>query len=52
MEAARLALRDPSQSLSEVAITLGFSSQSHFTQAFRRHTGVTPAAYRRMHEQA
>lgn len=52
LEAARLALRDPSQSLSEVAITLGFSSQSHFTQAFRRHTGVTPAAYRRMHEQA
>jgi AraC family transcriptional regulator len=52
LEAARLALDDPDRSLSEVALTFGFSSQSHFTQAFRRHTGLTPAAYRRFREQA
>ena len=34
-------------SLSEIALTLGFASQSHFTEAFRRRTGRTPARARR-----
>ena len=34
-------------SLAEVAHTVGFSSQSHFTTAFRKLTGLTPDAYRR-----
>lgn len=29
-------------SLSEIALVVGFSSQSHFTEAFRRRTGRTP----------
>jgi AraC family transcriptional regulator len=29
-----------------IALTLGFSSQSHFTTTFRRLRGVTPRAYR------
>ena len=52
LEAARVALRDPDRSLSEIALTLGFSSQSHFTQAFRRQTGLTPGAYRRQEDRA
>ena len=34
-------------SLSEIALTVGFASQSHFTKAFRRRTGRTPSKARR-----
>ena len=34
-------------SLSEIALAVGFASQSHFTEAFRRRTGRTPATARR-----
>ena len=33
-------------SLSEIALTVGFASQSHFTEAFRRRTGRTPSKAR------
>ena len=33
--------------LADLALTLGFSSQAHFTTAFRREFGVTPGEYRR-----
>jgi len=33
--------------LAEVALRAGFADQSHFTREFRRHVGVTPAAFRR-----
>lgn len=32
--------------LSEVAVAAGFYDQSHFSNTFRRFTGITPAAYR------
>lgn len=32
--------------LAEIALDLGFSSQSHFTNVFHRAVGVTPRAYR------
>ena len=32
--------------ISEIAVALGFSSQSHFTRAFKTHAAMTPAAYR------
>lgn len=32
---------------SEIALRLGYTDQSHFTRAFRRHFATTPAAYRR-----
>ncbi|MGF3022455.1 helix-turn-helix domain-containing protein [Methylobacterium aquaticum] len=35
------------ETVSEVALALGFASQSHFTTAFRKVTGMTPAAWRR-----
>jgi AraC family transcriptional regulator len=34
-------------SLSEIAFNCQFSSQSSFTRAFRRASGMTPAEYRR-----
>lgn len=43
--AARLILTTR-RSIVDVALACGFSSQSHFTTAFKRHTGLTPAAYR------
>ena len=49
IEAARLALMDRSRSINEIALSLGFSSQSHFTRVFRQHAGTTPLAYRRLH---
>ncbi len=33
--------------LSVIAEELGFTSQSHFTRAFRHYTGRTPSAFRR-----
>jgi AraC family transcriptional regulator len=32
--------------IAEVALAVGFSSQSHLTTAFRKITGATPHAYR------
>ena len=32
--------------LAGLALQAGFSDQSHFTRAFKRHTGLTPARYR------
>jgi AraC family transcriptional regulator len=32
--------------LAEIAAGAGFVDQSHFTRAFRRHTGLTPGQYR------
>jgi AraC family transcriptional regulator len=35
-------------SLATVAMAAGFADQSHLTRAFKRHTGHTPGAYRRV----
>jgi AraC family transcriptional regulator len=34
--------------LADIALRAGFADQSHFTRAFRRHTGVTPGRYRQL----
>jgi AraC family transcriptional regulator len=44
--AARLAGSDAP--VARIAAEHGFADQSHFTRAFRCHTGVTPARYRRL----
>ena len=48
IERAKLFLEDPHySSLADISYQLGFSSQSHFTRAFRNFTGTTPAYYRK-----
>ena len=47
LETARAMIATGRASLSEIAHDCRFSSQSSFTRAFRRATGVTPAEYRR-----
>jgi AraC family transcriptional regulator len=42
--ASRLATTD--QPISEIALAAGFADQSHFTRAFRRHTGAPPGRFR------
>lgn len=46
VERAKVLLLDPELSLANVALMVGFSSQSHLNDYFRRITGVTPAKYR------
>ncbi len=41
-EACRLLREHPSSPLSDVAERCGFADQSHFSHAFRRHSGMTP----------
>ncbi len=43
-------LRSTDYPISDIALSLGFSSQSAFTAAFRKLTGKTPAAYRNQRE--
>lgn len=48
LERAKRLLRDGRHGLSAVALDCGFASQSHFTVAFRRETGVTPGRWRQL----
>lgn len=46
-EASRELLAQPTRPIVDVALSLGFSSQSHFSEAFRRYTGTSPASFRK-----
>ena len=46
MERAALLLRTTKQSVSEIALTVGYESFSAFTRGFVRERGMTPSAYR------
>jgi AraC family transcriptional regulator len=46
VERAREILAGTDIALAEIALACGFAGQSHFTTAFKRHTGVTPGAWR------
>ena len=48
-EAKRL-LRYSSKSFTDISLYLGFSSQSHFSQVFKKMTTTTPFEYRAMHK--
>jgi AraC family transcriptional regulator len=47
IEHAKTLLANPAPSVTDIALTLGFSETSSFTAAFRRATGITPSTYRR-----
>ncbi|WP_412062047.1 helix-turn-helix domain-containing protein [Rubrivirga sp. IMCC45206] len=46
-QARRLLADEPEATVLEVLFRAGFNSKSAFHRAFRRHTGLTPTAYRR-----
>lgn len=47
VDKARRLLEKTSMSIAEIAYECGFAHQEHLTRLFRRHSGTTPAAYRR-----
>lgn len=47
IEHARLLMRIKGLSLAEIALTCGFSDQSHFTRVFQRSIGISPGRWRR-----
>jgi AraC family transcriptional regulator len=49
IERAKAYLRTSMLCMTEIALRLGFRTQSHFTMHFRRLTGLTPTAYRHAH---
>jgi AraC family transcriptional regulator len=48
MECAKLLLADRAPLVTEIGLTLGFSSSNAFATAFRKATGFTPTDYRRL----
>jgi AraC family transcriptional regulator len=46
IEAAQRLLKETDIPLSQVALSVGFPNQSHFTQAFKHRVGCTPHIYR------
>jgi AraC family transcriptional regulator len=49
VERAKELLRETGTPIAEIALSAGFSSQSHLSNWFRRRVGVSPAAYREAH---
>jgi AraC family transcriptional regulator len=47
VERAKALLRDSDKSIADIALAVGFGSQSHLYIYFNRMTGFTPARYRR-----
>lgn len=46
IERAQRLLKKTDVPLAHIAVECGFASQSHLTQVFKRHLGLTPRAYR------
>ncbi len=46
VEQGKLMLKASNQSIADIADSLGFCSSSHFSEAFRASTGMTPVEYR------
>ncbi len=48
VETACRRLKESNDALCQIGFECGFASQSHFSSAFRRIVGLTPAAYRKL----
>ena len=48
LAASKELLLSSSRSIAEVASSTGFSSQSYFSQIFRKNTGMSPLQYRKL----
>ena len=46
MDEAKRLLRETKRSVVEIALDVGYSNPSHFTQLFRREAGLSPSDYR------
>ena len=46
VERAKLLLKNPELSVTEIALSSGFNSHSHLSKSFRQFTGLTPSEYR------
>ncbi len=49
VDTAKALLRDRALGMSAIAASVGFANQSAFGVAFRKETGLTPTAWRRLH---
>jgi len=49
VEAAKVHLRDPHLKVSDISKKIGYSSESYFIKAFKKHVGMTPQVYRVSH---
>lgn len=47
---ARLMLEESNRSITDVALSVGFSDLGHFSRTFHREVGVSPNTYRRTHQ--
>jgi AraC-like DNA-binding protein len=47
MRVSATLLRDPAIPIVDIAFRMGYSSQSHYTHAFRQWSGTTPLRFRR-----
>lgn len=50
MQKAKDLLEDYNHTITEICFMCGFNNPSHFTSFFKKRSGVTPTAYRKMHE--
>lgn len=48
IQQARQLVKNTHKSITEIALDVGFSSSSYFSRIFRRETGMSPEAYRRV----
>ena len=47
IDTAKILLKDPKNTVTDVAYQLNFSSSNHFSSVFRKYTGCTPTYFRR-----
>ncbi len=52
IENAKLLLIKSGDSISDIAAKVGFNSSSYFSEVFKKHTGLTPRAYREQNRQS